>query len=926
MSPVHLHPRTLLSLGLVALLGAARAEDWPQQGGGPDRGGLARERAGPGTTPCWSVDLGERLLCSPVVADGLVIVVAEAGTVRALDEATGALRWARTLDPIAAAPACGRGRVVLASGQGRVTCLALESGAVLWDRPGAGGGPRAAVGLDGTTVLLSLGFPVHTVQALDLLTGAVRWSEQGSAIGYSPPAVGGGLAIFGANDGRYAARDLATGALLWSYPTGGKVLLSSALIAGQAAFLLPGGDEGRLFAVPLDPARWAAEAWSVALDDPAPPPSWAVLGLRVATCSPAWSGDRVVGVVRFEWMLDLAEPWFTADTWTLHERAFTVDPATRAVTWSAALGQEDQPGAWARPPFGHCPAPVTLVDQAGGRHVARAHSLAARLDWHSPDGAPQGSLALGASERWAGAASPALANARLVLCTAAGRVVALSLGGNSAPTAPVIGTPPGTTWTGPGSLGWQPAADAEDAPGTVAYVVRFDDDGEVLLDADAEVTTAPGSTSLPLPPGLASDRLYTVRVRARDPQGALSPWSQASSVQLSLAPEPPRALVVTPRSATSARLEWLASPSDFVAGYRLRQRSGPAWSAPRELGLVTSCELDGLSAGVSNEVELRAVSRLGRESAPVQLSFVPVPPITLEGGGPGGGWYSLREALAAARAGQVLLLGAGTFRDAGPLHLPRGVILRGLSAHRTRLGGTGRGVVLRILAAGASEGGAPARLERLTVSSAEQGVVLDPGAELVLENALLHDLQDGLVLGQGARATARHLTVVGNRGRGVSVGPAATLELNGALITANALGLDAAGQVTSSWSAIVGNDRDRQGHAPSSTDLAALQPRFLDAAAGDYREAADSPTIDAGDPALPVGEEPAPHGGRVNLGAFGGTAEAASTPAAPPPGGSSSGGSGCALGRPARGPGPALAALGTLALLGLGLRRRLRGA
>jgi len=35
-----------------------------------------------------------------------------------------------------------------------------------------------------------------------------------------------------------------------------------------------------------------------------------------------------------------------------------------------------------------------------------------------------------------------------------------------------------------------------------------------------------------------------------------------------------------------------------------------------------------------------------------------------------------------------------------------------------------------------------------------------------------------------------------------------------------------------------------------------------------------SPCIDAGDPSSPIGDEPFPNGGRVNMGAFGGTAEA----------------------------------------------------
>ena len=39
-----------------------------------------------------------------------------------------------------------------------------------------------------------------------------------------------------------------------------------------------------------------------------------------------------------------------------------------------------------------------------------------------------------------------------------------------------------------------------------------------------------------------------------------------------------------------------------------------------------------------------------------------------------------------------------------------------------------------------------------------------------------------------------------------------------------------------------------------------------------------SPCIDAGDPATPVGDEPSPNGGLVNMGAYGGTAEASKTP------------------------------------------------
>lgn len=44
-----------------------------------------------------------------------------------------------------------------------------------------------------------------------------------------------------------------------------------------------------------------------------------------------------------------------------------------------------------------------------------------------------------------------------------------------------------------------------------------------------------------------------------------------------------------------------------------------------------------------------------------------------------------------------------------------------------------------------------------------------------------------------------------------------------------------------------------------------------------------SPCIDAGDPGMPLGDEPLPNGGRVNMGAYGGTVEASKS-VAPAPG------------------------------------------
>jgi len=87
------------------------------------------------------------------------------------------------------------------------------------------------------------------------------------------------------------------------------------------------------------------------------------------------------------------------------------------------------------------------------------------------------------------------------------------------------------------------------------------------------------------------------------------------------------------------------------------------------------------------------------------------------------------------------------------------------------------------------------------------------------------------------------------------------------------------------WQELTGWDR----HS-ANTD-----PLFGDAASGDYHvkstggrwnpateswvtDGADSPCIDAGDPSYAVGSEPTPNGSRINIGAYGGTAEASKSP------------------------------------------------
>ncbi len=73
------------------------------------------------------------------------------------------------------------------------------------------------------------------------------------------------------------------------------------------------------------------------------------------------------------------------------------------------------------------------------------------------------------------------------------------------------------------------------------------------------------------------------------------------------------------------------------------------------------------------------------------------------------------------------------------------------------------------------------------------------------------------------------------------------------------------------WSSLISD-----GQASNGFNNLGGDPRFVDAARGDYHLLADSPAIDTGSPFAPADAEPAPNGYRLNMGFYGGTAQAAS--------------------------------------------------
>lgn len=165
--------------------------------------------------------------------------------------------------------------------------------------------------------------------------------------------------------------------------------------------------------------------------------------------------------------------------------------------------------------------------------------------------------------------------------------------------------------------------------------------------------------------------------------------------------------------------------------------------------------------------------------------------------------------------------------------------------------------------------------------------------------------EDALVL-QGA-TVAKHNVIYGIRqgqGRGVAISGAALLINNtihncatavqitaGAaaavvknnIITNSSVGIDNnAAPGVHRYNDVFNNEVNYAGAFNlSGVGDISLAPRYLDPAANDFRLQNTSPALDAGDPADAVGEEPAPNGSRIDLGAYGGTKNA--TPRLLPP-------------------------------------------
>lgn len=957
--------------------------------------------AGPSPlTPLWTAQLPfAELRSSPAVVGSRVFVGGEDGALRCLDLATGAPVWTFSSGgPIRSTPAYFKGRVYVGSMDGTLYVLHAGTGAVLWSvyHGGSTLGSATVATIPGPVdaVFVGVGSRSYEIRAYDAIDGGFLWAYDTGQPVTSTPAFHAGVTpklIVGNNVGIWTAIDATTGAPLWTYTAPEGQTYVSAAIDGDRVIFCSGMADRKLHVfdaetgtlikemtvappgfgkvggsaagdtTPFHPETffdadtlhgllntlekserdvvidaWAAtkgfdaaktKEWFDRQVDSVNPslqspggPFWIDLNRSAQSSSPAVSNGVAVITARELSGTNLDE-YYTV--------AFDVTAAVPAAS-SKLWGTSPLTERWMDGRVLPSPA-ISAGTYAFFAHTRTLHMV------NLSDGSTLGSVDVG--EYILG--GPTLANGRVLVTTMGGKVICYA-SGNNPPSAPTAFNPSGgtnVTATDMPTLFWSGQADPESAPGALSSRLEFaygwaNGDLETTLDKTTIALPA-GASSYQIVPPIPPNTHVFWRVRVEDPNGAQSGWSPIQDFWINQdqdPPLPPGNVAATPGDS-QVTVSWTASPSPDVERYRLRYKlSTDSWATATLVDNIpaaaTSQLVGGLTNGFSYDFALVAVDFGENESAAAIVSATPQASITIGGGGPG--FATIQDALNAAGPGQTVVLQPGTYVES--VIVPPGVGLMGQSASNTILDGGGAPVVIQV---NGTYGVDPvAEIAYLTITNG--GIGIDAGnADVYVHHVVMHTLSSDAIVGSaGGRLRVEFATISGNGGDGIS-GTSPITSVSGCILEQNGgFGADLPPAATVSYTDFYLNALGPLGGPVVETGNLSLMPVFIDAA---FHVQDGSVTVDKGDPAMPVTQEPSPNGGRVNMGAYGDTPEAAltvgggftggpsggtvgTTPGSSPGGGGGGGGGGCGLS--SVGVMPSWLSLWVLAIVALGLGRR----
>jgi eukaryotic-like serine/threonine-protein kinase len=192
----------------------------------------------------WSYATGAQVYSSPAVDNGMVIIASWDGNAYGFNEFSGRLMWTySTGAPIFGSPAVANGIVYVGSKNGIMYALNEQTGSMIWEA----GNPNYAITSSplvangkvfyGNWCQASLCAPGNFV-ALDANTGAFVWISAANDHVISSPSVDNGLVFFGVNDGSIVALNETNGKGVWSTtPISPMVIPSAPAVANGRVFV-----------------------------------------------------------------------------------------------------------------------------------------------------------------------------------------------------------------------------------------------------------------------------------------------------------------------------------------------------------------------------------------------------------------------------------------------------------------------------------------------------------------------------------------------------------------------------------------------------------------------------------------------------------------------------------------------------------------
>ena len=200
----------------------------------------------------WAHFAGQFPLGTPAVAGGLVYIPADYphNDLYAVDAKTGVERWSYTTKDYltTASPAVANGVVYVGSNDGTLYALTASTGVLRWTASAQGTYIHAVAVANG---LVYAGSSDSYLYCFNANSGALVWRyPTGGQSGlYSSPAVANGVVYIEGGDGSLDALDASTGTLLWQYGGADSGGASPTIVNG---ILYAGGEFGPYaFALPV---------------------------------------------------------------------------------------------------------------------------------------------------------------------------------------------------------------------------------------------------------------------------------------------------------------------------------------------------------------------------------------------------------------------------------------------------------------------------------------------------------------------------------------------------------------------------------------------------------------------------------------------------------------------------------------------------